>query len=376
MGDPAYGCVAGLSCDEVWKRCYPQPRKRDQPCKATPTCAAYQTAPHCSNCAAGLVCNDYTRRCQEPPSKARRTCHDSLPCVWNATDPAATQLSCERIRNECFPKPRVDDTPCVTSSECGTGLTCEVGISMNECYDAPRKMGQPCNAGNACASDLACDPVTYRCVGPAGLKEPCGGVQTCKAGLSCHPGLQRCLPAPRQEGQHCAKEPGLDCAATAPTGEPLSCDYLNTARCVKYQTHATTSNVAGAHCYPGRPCIDGLTCSTSDLKCYNNPRTVGEPCVPANPPERCGPGLICRDDTHRCAPAPIMGEMCYPGFACSAPAYACAGDFRVCARAADARLAGEPCATGADCGGSAGLVCDATRYPYCAAGSASARRVK
>lgn len=38
---------------------------------------------------------------------------------------------------------------------------------------------------------------------------------------------------------------------------------LVTKRCIKAQTYAKTSNVAGAHCYEGRPCIDGLTCSTS-----------------------------------------------------------------------------------------------------------------
>ena len=40
-----------------------------------------------------------------------------------------------------------------------------------------------------------------------------------------------------------------------------------------------------------------------DLKCYNDPRIAGEPCVPNAPEdshEKCGPGLVCRDDTHKC----------------------------------------------------------------------------
>lgn len=54
------------------------------------------------------------------------------------------------------------------------------------------------------------------------------------------------------------------CADSNPIGESLSCDMLATMRCVKQQTYAKTSKVVGAHCYEGRPCVDGLTCSTSD----------------------------------------------------------------------------------------------------------------
>lgn len=52
-----------------------------------------------------------------------------------------------------------------------------------------------------------------------------------------------------------------------------------------------------------------LTCSPftfrskTDLKCYNYPRIVGEPCIPGagdDSLEKCGPGLVCRPDTKKC----------------------------------------------------------------------------
>lgn len=81
-----------------------------------------------------------------------------------------------------------------------------------------------------------------------------------------------CYPVPRLEGQPCDNsDDSFKCNATATTGEPLTCDIMATKKCVKPQTLATTSQVFGAHCYAGRPCTAGLTCSTSDLKCYDFP---------------------------------------------------------------------------------------------------------
>lgn len=137
------------------------------------------------------------------------------------------------------------------------------------------------------------------------------------------------------------------------------------------QTLATTSNVAGAHCYPGRPCTRNLTCSTSDLKCYNFPRLDGQPCSNATQ-EACADGLACRPDTKRCAPIPTLGGVCFDGFACASN-FTCVSGFQQCAR--KVRVAGEPCnpsATPGECGAS--MVCH-PQFPYCLPAEVVSRRL-
>ncbi|KAI7844318.1 hypothetical protein COHA_002116 [Chlorella ohadii] len=406
LDQDGYDCGANLACDPVWKRCMPSPGKEKQPC-----------IKH-SDCSSGLYCNDYTRRCQAPNAANTKNCHASLPC--------GAGYSCDTIRNQCFVAPRTADTPCVgremnnpavpnwgcaagTSCErviswecqpfpglqkaCHDFLPCQAGLSCHPyiqkarytgfgsfCFNEPRLLNQPCGIVTVggqqrtfdCDFDagLTCDISVGRCVAAAKENQSCYTNRPCGDGLSCHPGQQICLRVPRLEGMPCVDD-GTDdtidfkCADSNSIGEPLTCDMLVTKRCIKAQTYAKTSNVAGAHCYEGRPCIDGLTCSTSDQKCYNYPRIAGEPCIPnagADSLEKCGPGLVCRPDTKKCEAPRLMGELCFPGFPC-ASGFSCVNAFRQCARAS--QLAGEYCdpAVGpSEC--SAGLSCSA-QWPYC-----------
>lgn len=408
LDEDGYTCGANLSCDPVWKRCMQSPRKAGQPCIAH------------DDCSSGLYCNDYTRRCQAPNAANTKNCHATLPC--------GAGYSCDPIRNQCFPSPRPDDTPCVGREMtnpavpnwgCAAGTTCERIISwechplpglskpchdtmpcqdgltchpyIQKCFNEPRLLNQPCGTFKidgkdqtfACAADagLYCDISIGRCVAAAKENQSCYANKPCAAGLSCHPGHQICLPVPRREGQACiddgtAATANFKCADTNSVGESLTCDNLATRRCVKAQTYARTSKVAGAHCYEGRPCVDGLTCSTSDLKCYNYPRIVGEPCIPGagnDSLEKCGPGLVCRPDTKKCDTPRFIGELCYPGFPCAA-GYSCVNAFRQCARTN--QLAGEYCDPAAgpnEC--STGLTCS-VQWPYCVLASVQARTVR
>ena len=275
-----------------------------------------------------------------------------------------------------------------------------------------RKVDQPCDdsQGITCdgAAGLLCDPSSYRCKGPtAQLYESCGPNRRCAPGLSCAAGYQRCLPNPRREGDYCGEGADERCDATTPAGLPLSCDLLATRTCVTPQLHANVATTAGAHCYPGRPCewggrrqgvcalcapeplaqrcslwstatrrplragTAGLRCSTSDLKCYNWPRIADEPCNSTNPDEVCGPGLVCRTDTRRCAPLGAYGTACYMGvggdWPCAA-GLACANGLRECHNSPLTK--DEPCDPAADaaspesCPTGAGLACNPL-YPYC-----------
>lgn len=66
------------------------------------------------------------------------------------------------------------------------------------------------------------------------------------------------------------------CAGTTPIGEALTCDMLVSRKCIRAQLHAQLSTVAGAHCYPGRPCEQGLSCSTSGRAKARQGRGEGE----------------------------------------------------------------------------------------------------
>lgn len=142
-GSTTDDCKAGLSCDPVWRKCFPAPRKAGQPCAAP------------SDCLTGLYCNKYTKRCQAAGASVRSVCHmDDLPCLSTDLKP----LSCDVTRNQCFPKPRVEDTPCQSTADCAAGHTCDTGVS-NECHP-DGVLNQECHEGHPCATGFSCHPTS------------------------------------------------------------------------------------------------------------------------------------------------------------------------------------------------------------------------
>lgn len=135
----------------------------------------------------------------------------------------------------------------------------------------------------ACIATALLVLLPFAHVKAGGLGDTCYAWNPCDAGLTCHPFLQKCYNSPRAEGQPCSL--GFGC------GGGLTCE-AGSQVCVGPQDH-------GGACHLTRQCAEGLSCQPGVQRCYNSPRTVGEPCSAGF---ACSEGLTCYAGIQKCFP--------------------------------------------------------------------------
>ena len=246
-------------------------------------------------------------------------------------------------------------SPCISSSECGSGLFC----ADERCSNG--SAGSRCVIDDECADPLICTG-RDKCGGAVGYRR-CGGDSDCVPGLICALDVMNddnistsvCAPTNGEEGSACGRnghckdtftcddgvcglgatfEEGRGCNSDARCAGNLVCALVQgTREC------ASTTNIAGGACSKDTHCLDGSICALSgdNQICISSNGNAGSACGAAR---HCNSDFICRASV--CGKA--AGETCSPGM--------CAGGL-ICTGAADSLT----CTLPGD--GAAGSVCGA-----------------
>jgi hypothetical protein len=228
-----------------------------------------------------------------------------------------------------------DGDPCISSSECLLGSTCEI-IASDLCIGTCTH-STSCVYGPPCPKDQVCDENGGVCVTPVppgAADEACGTNDTCQTGLYCDIG-GACHPI-GAEGQSCWAEwgcaAGLTCTPNDGRSIPISeegicrkiaakgepCQAVNqcggillSAIHCDMTSQVCVDNTSDGPCFStdpsdiGRNGCDPFTSycdgSTSTLTCRPYALAIGDPCNGNNP--ECGLFAWCQPDPVNVTPA-------------------------------------------------------------------------
>jgi hypothetical protein len=186
----------------------------------------------------------------------------------------------------CVPQ----DLPCLTSSNCCSGLTCQGGLCRPPCEGE----GGLCTASSQCCGNRVC--FNLFCRTPVGAGDACGPGVPCDSGLAC--------AFPQYVCEHQPPQLGEPCSALVPCAAGLACTTLTSFECV----HSPA--LEGEGCDAAAPCADGLFCQVGTQTCVRK-KTIGEGCSVFNP---CMADLVCQPcfvqgctDPFECFPNPDNG---------------------------------------------------------------------
>jgi len=311
------------------------------------------------------------------PSKAA-ACFESFgsdPCHLGALPPTPDVFDVlSRCAGSLTPQ-LTQGKPCVSSSECGADLYCNIAgqICPGSCTPFATT-GQSCAGGASCGAGLMCSSQNI-CRPNATAGSPCSGYSDCQSNASCvdppcaSPSLWcdsttgTCMPGVAQSaacgvtpGGPIACAQGLWCNALAsdgqgtcqpPGAEGAPCNDLGGCQtglhCAGYAPQGGTPSLGqcalpateGGNCEANTDCATGLVCVGGAC---SPPLDVGLRC---NSDSYCKPGLTCA--TEKCLHASC------PGQPCSDPNSACV--LSVCkeGQCQDRARVGEPCVVGGDC---------------------------
>jgi hypothetical protein len=199
------------------------------------TCAANQTN----------VCNAFVQQAQASGTRQYtqangKACIDALNSAY-ANSPSqlsATQLAqLDDTCNKAFTGNVASDSPCTSTYDCSSGLTCSTipGQSASVCASGNQKdAGDICSAGDTCPTDYYCAPVMGaepKCEQAAAVGQACSAQTPCDSKGYCSSGT--CVMK-SGVGQACTTS--ADCTSTAPY-----CDVYPPAACTNGLTFARGS---------------------------------------------------------------------------------------------------------------------------------------
>jgi len=182
---------------------------------------------------------------------------------------------------------------------CKSGLRCDAASS--KCAEYPSQ-GMPCEDTHSCLGDSYCDIDVLTCKAFPGEGMPCGddgfgGAGYCLAPLQCGrtDSTVGVCKKPPTVGEPCL----LDSQTSAP--KPVPCD--ESARC----DATTTPPMCAAKIGPGQPCRLSSDC------------TAGTSCICPTGQGSCDvTAPICGHYQLKDQPCTAPGDVCHPGFSCTA----------------------------------------------------------
>jgi hypothetical protein len=323
-------------------------------------CACIPTGQSCVNdseCCAGDACVDGLcgsgcrkdgSRCTENKECCSGGCEGELgncqsarcntegePCGSGAD--CCNQLACREGR--CAAGCGVDLSTCTQSADCCGGYGCEYGecvpicaYELEVCDPEVNRLcceGEKCVAGichacslqhQACSSDsdccdkMRCTAGTCTCTDPGAA---CSADSECCPGTECLNGVCACAPI----GERCSTTE--DCCNDEPSD--LVCN--DQGRCRPRTCHANTWDCLEPVDCCGGGCENGSCCAMDNHECDLSV-------------DVCCTGLECWIDTFTCRPCGKTFEACHTNHEC------CSG---ACLNGQCRAVAGEPCATTAEC---------------------------
>lgn len=239
----------------------------------------------------------------------------------------ACELSIEGLRGE--------GDSCYEDLECGRGGRCDSqGCGFGTCClgtcRLPVADGQSCGGEIVCESGLAC--VDGRCESGA-LDAPCAIDGDCDEGLHCE---GTCKPN-LAEGDPCERDGMCEgdlqcvdqrCLPTSSDGDACNDDCFGAFYCDAAAGRCRpVPRAAGAECAAAQVCLGNeLHCNQQTGRCETLPGR-DEECTPRG---RCGPGLVCADDSAptRCIEPLAEGEPCTRAGTCAT--FHCAPESDTC----------------------------------------------
>ncbi|MES1187530.1 MAG: hypothetical protein ABUL60_27170 [Myxococcales bacterium] len=245
---------------------------------------------------------------------------------------AYQKLPCEQIELGTLPDCVTPGTvalgaPCVFSSQCAS-LSCGGGSGCGTCVPSSHE-GESCANGELCMGLLVCngDKCARRSSAPSGLAlgQPCSDV----AGMYCQSGL-RCDAA----SSKCAEYPtlGMPCADTHSCGGGKSYCDIDTLICKAFPGEGMPCGFDGVTGEAGY-CLEPLSCDRPGNAagvCKKRP-SVGQPCL--LDPSTSLPALVACDAAARCDATqspPLCAAKVSQGQHCSAYADCVAGTRCIC----------------------------------------------
>lgn len=204
---------------------------------------------------------------------------------------------------------------CLDNLGCERGARCEQEVEGCAGVCVTRD-AQPC--GGACEAGSYCDGVV--CKLRLAVNQPCDQRDACVSGAVCDTYYDTVLGRTRSTcRERRSVERGGDCGVASVCEAELICDGGKCAPPVLGKLGAsclvTEQGIRGP-CEPGLLCtelveeFDGLRGECGP------PRELGEPCTDYD----CAAGLVCLEETLRCAPPVALGGACRSELDCAQPA--------------------------------------------------------
>jgi hypothetical protein len=204
---------------------------------------------------------------------------------------------CESVGASAGPNKALGEA-CVSTSDCAPSLRCDQ--TTKACANYPT-LGMSCADTRTCVNDSYCELDGLTCKAYPTLGMACGvdgftgTAGYCATGLRCSfssKSVGTCIE-PRQVGQPCLNNPD--------TGMPDAYGCEDGTRCDEAQVPALCAPliVKGQACGLGLPCADGLKCLCPDGSATCEQHICGE----------------LRLNAQSCS---SPGDICHPGFSCSA----------------------------------------------------------
>ena len=236
-------------------------------------------------CQAGICAGDGT------------ACDDNNPCTVDACNPAIG----------CVASPELDGVPCETSNACLVDVMCLAGACLGKTLS--------CDDGDPCTVD--------DCLPTAGC------TNLVQDGLDCQDGDACTTPDICFDGL-CVGGPVTSCEDDNPCSIDTCDIYIG---CVHLPTQSACCTGLSSICDDGNPCTDHA-CDPDTLECAYSTNTLncddGDACTTQDlcddgecggAPITCDDGEPCTQDfcdaSTGCSSAPISGNPCTDGLACS-----------------------------------------------------------
>ncbi|MDB4981271.1 MAG: hypothetical protein JWM82_2023 [Myxococcales bacterium] len=240
------------------------------------------------------------------------------PCLFGSLSPAPNVFD---VLSQCpgaLGRRLERGARCVSTSECGAGLTCVAGALACSGTCAPvATAGQACGGDATCGPGLTCDAARI-CQRDGVVGSPCAGNADCgptSPGLWCDPTTKTCKPGVAS-GAAC----GALAAALVACAPGLSCDAASTSTSGVCRPPPPPADLGG-HCELASDCVAGLLCNYGvcgrrfDLgaRCrYDDECQTGLTCAVEQCLELRCPGDSCADPNTSCVLGTCKNQRCQP----------------------------------------------------------------